>query len=127
MNIIYNFLNLKTEVAPLLHGNQNVITRVRFDYNAKDLDSGNEATYVGFHDFEVAPGAQIMPFNQLSEAIVKSWLEANVDRKDLNPFLAEQIQDKILSKNVSIESPWETATAVVLDDSFPVPVATDVV
>jgi hypothetical protein len=122
MNIIYDFVDLKVEVAPTLEGNQNVITRIRYTYCAEDTDSNASAEYVGFHDFELTPGSSFVPFEQVTKNVAKSWLESNVDTTDIELFLSKEIEDKITPKFVSVKAPWETeetAVETILDDSFP--------
>lgn len=122
MNIIYDFTNLKVEMAPTLEGNQNVITRIRYVYCAEDTDSNASAEYVGFHDFELTPGATFVPFEQVTKNVAKSWLESNVDTTDIELFLSKEIEDKLTPTYVSVKAPWEVDESVVetiLDDSFP--------
>jgi hypothetical protein len=120
MNIIYDFTNLKVEVAPTLEGNQNVITRIRYTYCAEDTDSNASAEYVGFHDFELTPGSSFVPFEQVTKNVAKSWLELNVDVTDLQLFLSKEIEDHLTPVNVSVTAPWETENVEAeLDDSFP--------
>lgn len=130
MNIIYDFTNLKVEIAPTLEGNQNVITRIRYAYCAEDTDSNASAEYVGFHDFELTPGATFVPFEQVTKNVAKSWLESNVDTTDIELFLSKEIEDKLTPTYVSVKAPWEIDESVVetiLDDSFPVTVQPDVI
>lgn len=124
MNITYEFTDLKLEHAPLLDGNEKVVTRVRYVYQATDADSGTTSETVGFHDFELTQGATFLPFAELTEAIVKSWLEAAVDTQVVKPFLMGEIENKILSKYISIKAPWEIEEPVPPAPE-PTPLTTD--
>lgn len=107
MNIIYEFTNLKTDVAPSLDGNEMVVTRVHYTYRAKDTDSNVFADYESFHNFELSSGSNFTPFTMLTEDIVKTWLETEVDTQVLQPALANSVEDQLTSKYVRIKAPWE--------------------
>lgn len=110
MNITYEFTDLKLEHAPLLNGNEKVVTRVHYKYRATDVDSGTTADSLGFHNFELVSGAAFLPFAELTQDIVKSWLESAVDTRVLKPSLEISIENKVSSKYISINAPWEPET-----------------
>jgi len=107
MNIIYEFTNLKIEVAPTLNGNENVITRICYTYQATDTESGKFAGIDGYHDFKLAEGSIFTPFSSLAESTVKSWLETKVSTAGYIAILETKVADEVLSMYVSVASPWE--------------------
>ena len=115
MNIVYEFTNLKIKVAPTLNGHENVVTRVHYAYRALDIDSNAFADYESFHNFELSENTQFNPFESLTQNIVKEWLEAKVDTNVLQPGLIRGVEDKLLSKYVSIKAPWEIEPDVTLE------------
>ena len=108
MNIIYEFTNLKIEVAPILDGNEKVITRISYTYQATDTESGKFAGINSYCDFKLAEGSVFTPFDSLTESIVKSWLETKVLTEGFVAILETKVTDEVLSMYVSVVSPWET-------------------
>jgi hypothetical protein len=104
MNIIYEFTNLKIEVAPILDGNEKVITRISYTYQATDTESGKFAGINSYCDFKLAEGSVFTPF----DSIVKSWLETKVLTEGFVAILETKVADEVLSMYVSVASPWET-------------------
>jgi hypothetical protein len=109
MNIIYEFTNLKIEVAPILDGNEKVITRISYTYQATDTESGKFAGINSYCDFKLAEGSVFTPFDSLTESIVKSWLETKVLTEGFVAILETKVADEVLSMYVSVASPWETS------------------
>lgn len=119
MNIIYEFTNLKIEVAPILNGNESVITRISYTYQATDTESGKFAGIEGYHDFELAEGSVFTPFSSLTESTVKSWLETKVSTEGFVAILETKVADEVLSMYVSVDAPWqitETVTSNIITE-----------
>ena len=99
----YN-LNIKQlRAAKELDDRQNFIVEVDWEYTAAE---GNAicARY-GTESFN-QPGSSFIPFNELTENIVKSWITSSVDIAKLEASLSEQINDILNPKVSVVPFPW---------------------
>lgn len=108
MNIIYEFTNLKTDVAPSLDGKEMVITRVHYDYLATDTDSGKSARIQNYQDFELGAGSVFTPFTSLTKSMVLSWLETRSSVESFKEILTTDIKNQTSTMYVRVDAPWET-------------------
>ena len=104
MAITYTFTIEKLEGAPLLNGQTNVVTGVYFRMTG--VDGLTEKQAIGYIHVDY-DADNFIPFNDLTEAIVKSWVEA--DTTIFNGYknlLAEQIQELQVPTKNELTKPW---------------------
>ena len=110
MTITFTFKVNKIEVAPMLGDLQDVVTRVRYDYNGVD-EEGNEGTFAGVTPMPLPTDVQnFKPLTDLTEADVIVWLEQNADKPHMEERITKQIIDKITPKYVDVPLPWAPPT-----------------
>lgn len=113
MNIIYEFTNLKPNVAPSLDGKEMVITRIHYTYLATDVDSGKSASIQNYQDFELVTESVFTPFISLSESIVLSWLETKSNVENFNELLRIDLENQISEMYVEVDAPWQITQTTV--------------
>ena len=104
MAVTYTFTIEKLEGAPLLNGQTNVVTGVYFRMTG--VDGLTEKQAIGYIHVDY-DADNFIPFNDLTEAIVKGWVEA--DTTIFNGYknlLAEQIQELQVPTKNELTKPW---------------------
>lgn len=109
MAITYTFTNIQVEVAPSLDGLTDVVTRVRYTYKGVD-ENGIESTFPGVTPMPLPSDENFIPFNQLTEAEVISWLEAVADIPHMQQQVDRGINNQINPKYVPVPNPWDPTT-----------------
>lgn len=101
----YN-LNIKQlKVAKELDNKQNFVVQVDWEYTA----SKNQAMCVRYGTASFSqPGDSFIPFDQLTEDTVKSWVISSVDIAGLEASLSEQINDILNPKVSVVPFPWNS-------------------
>ena len=101
----YN-LNIKQlKVAKELDNKQNFVVQVDWEYTASENDA--KCARYGTASFS-QPGDSFIPFNDLTEDIVKSWVISSVDIAGLEASLSEQINDILNPKVSVVPFPWNS-------------------
>jgi hypothetical protein len=101
----YN-LNIKQlRVAKELDNKQDFVVEVDWEYMASE-GSATCARY-GTASFS-QPGDSFIPFDDLTEDIVKSWVVSLVDIAKLQASLSEQINDILDPKVSVVPFPWNS-------------------
>ena len=101
----YN-LNIKQlKVAKELDDKQNFVVQIDWEYTASENDA--KCARYGTTSFS-QPGDSFIPFNDLTEDIVKSWVVSSVDIAVLEASLAEQINDILNPKVSVVPFPWNS-------------------
>jgi len=101
----YN-LNIKQlRVAKELDNKLDFVVEIDWEYTAND----NEAMCArnGTTSFS-KPGNSFIPFNELTEDTVKSWIMSSVDISVLQSSLSEQINDILNPKVSVVPFPWNS-------------------
>jgi hypothetical protein len=101
----YN-LNIKQlKVAKELDNKQNFVVQVDWEYTANE----NQARCVRYGTASFSqPRDSFIPFDQLTEDTVKSWVISSVDIAGLEASLSEQINDIINPKVSVVPFPWNS-------------------
>ena len=104
MAVTYTFTIEKLEGAPSLNGQTNVVTGVVFRMTG--VDGSYEKQGFGFVAVDY-DADNFVEFNNLTEATVKGWVEADTAVfNGVKDLLAEQIQEmKVPTKN-ELTKPW---------------------
>lgn len=105
MAITFTFKVNKLEVAPMLGELENVVTRVRYDYNGID-EEGNEGSFAGVTPMPAPDASNYKPLSALTEVDVVSWLEATADKPHMQERITKQITTKLTPKYVDTPLPW---------------------
>lgn len=99
----YN-LNIKQlKVAKELDEKQNFVVQIDWEYTASENNA--KCARYGTASFS-QPGDSFIPFNDLTEDIVKSWVISLVDIAGLEASLSEQINDILNPKVSVVPFPW---------------------
>jgi hypothetical protein len=99
----YN-LNIKQlKVARELDDKQNFVVQVDWEYTATKNNA--KCARYGTASFS-QPGDSFIPFDQLTEDTVKSWVISSVDIAGLEASLSEQINDILNPKVSVVPFPW---------------------
>lgn len=109
MAIRFTFTDIKVEIAPSLDGLTDVVTRVRYNYKGVNED-GIEGVFAGATPMPLPSDENFVPFNELTEPEVVSWLEAVADKPHMEQQIAKQIQNQIAPKYVPVPNPWDPTT-----------------
>jgi hypothetical protein len=109
MAITYVFTDIKVEIAPSLDGHTDVVTRVRYNYKGVNED-GIEGTFAGATPMPLPGDENFIPFDQLTEPEVASWLEAVADLPHMQQQITKQIENQINPKYVPVPNPWDPTT-----------------
>jgi len=101
----YN-LNIKQlKVAKELDNKQNFVVQIDWEYTASE----NQARCARYGTASFSQlGDSFIPFDQLTEDTVKSWVISSVDIAGLEASLSEQINDIINPKVSVVPFPWNS-------------------
>lgn len=99
-------LNIKQlKVAKELDHKQNFVVQIDWEYTASENEA--RCSRYGTASFS-QPGDSFIPFDQLTEDIVKSWVTSSVDIAGLQASLSEQINDILNPKVSVVPFPWNS-------------------
>jgi hypothetical protein len=117
MNITYEWKITGLKMAPSLDGLTDVVTGINFNYTGTDADSGESHTFPGAVPTSMPDSGSFTPFNELTEAEVITWAQANHPTAHMNEQIEKAILEKITPTNVQADLPWGTGS---LSDPSPV-------
>ena len=108
MAITYTFKVTELEVAPSLDGQSDVVTRVRYNYAGVD-DNGVSGSFQGATPMP-APSGSFIPYNELTQETVVTWLDEVSDKPHMQEQITKQINNQINPKYVPTPIPWPTGS-----------------
>jgi hypothetical protein len=101
----YNINIKQLRAAKELDNKQDFVVEVDWEYTANEGIA--KCARYGTSSF-YQPGSSFIPFDQLTEDTVKSWVTSSVDIAGLEASLAEQINDILNPKVSVVPFPWNS-------------------
>ena len=99
----YNLKIKQLKVAKELDEKQDFVVQIDWEYTASENDA--KCARYGTASFS-QPSDSFIPFDELTEDIVKSWITSSVDIAGLEASLSEQINDILNPKVSVVPFPW---------------------
>jgi hypothetical protein len=93
-------------------GNPDFVVQTRWSKTGTDSDTGLSGTFSGATPFKYDPSSAVIPYDQLTEAIVLGWIQ---DTINANPGYAAHIDAQIAkqlnpNKAEEVPLPWAPPT-----------------
>jgi hypothetical protein len=106
MAITYSYQIKQLEMAPSLDGLSSVVTRVRFDYNGVDSESGFSGSFTGACPVPSPNSGSFTPLNELTETEVIEWVKVAHPTDHMKTQIQKQIQYQINPNYQNVPLPW---------------------
>ena len=119
MAITYQWVIQQMVTKPTEDGLQDVVIQANWLYRGIDTDDSEKiiaaVTENGQTPFNTPPNPDtFIPYADLTEAEVISWIEANVDMVQLNALIDYDIEQVLNPPVVILPLPWEQQTVVTI-------------
>lgn len=101
----YNWIISQLDCKPEIDGMQNYVVAVHWRYVATQDEYSCDV--YGVQSFEVNEGANFIPYEDLTKAIIVGWLESTLDVVAMQDSLANQIADLINPPIIHPPLPFE--------------------
>ena len=99
----WNFNNL--ECLPTTNNNlQNIVVRVLWDYTGSDGQFNSSRN--GVLDLDISNSNNFIPFANLTENVVKSWVTSKISETDLQKQISLSFANKDCGKTINLTPPW---------------------
>ena len=108
MNITYTWSITGLKRSPSLNGLTNVVTGIKFNYTGVDSESGESYTFPGAVPVGEPSPDNFTLFENLTEADIISWAQANHPTDHMNKRIEEAIARKISPIEEDIPLPWSS-------------------
>ncbi len=106
MDINYSYKILSLEAFSQYNGMENVVTRIHFEYNGTDNESGFSGTCLGACPLQNPEQNNFILFSSLTEEDIINWVKEYHPISPMQEIVIGQIQKQINSFNREIDFPW---------------------
>ncbi len=113
MAINYSYEVRELEMAPLLDGLSEVITRVRFTYTGVDAETGYSGSFFGATPIPAPNTGSFTPLASLTEAEVIEWVKVSHPVGHMQEQIQKQIDRQITPKYEPVPLPWNPSGSIV--------------
>lgn len=112
MEVAYSWQIVEMKELPHLDGLTDVVFYINYSRKAETLASGSMyyASFSGEYICPAPSSSAFIPFNELTEPEVISWLDAGVDYPGIDAGLLVRLEEQIHPPVVNLGLPWETTT-----------------